>query len=78
MFDMGAFETTNDEIMIFGGFNEKPLDSVYRYRGLNDGVAHGEVSLVESKLGAADFFTLNGISIKIPVECNAGKREVMV
>lgn len=65
-------------MILFGGFNEGPLDKVYHFK-LTQGSVEGEIE--ESKtarLAEKDFFVVNGILIKYQGEQNGHRREVIV
>lgn len=78
-FDMGTIELNQDEVLIFGGFNDGPLDRVFNYRvkgGIND---EGEISVSNSsKLAQKDFFVINGITIRVPSDLSNGRKEIIV
>lgn len=65
-FDLGTFAYNQNQIILFGGFNEGPKNTVYTYRTGNSIEDHGsfEQSEQNSKLESDDFFPANGIFLK--------------
>lgn len=41
-FDMGSLEISNDELILFGGFKDAPLDKIYKYKSAG-GTDEGEI-----------------------------------
>lgn len=76
---MGSLEVGHNEIMLFGGFNEGPLDRVLYYK--TSGTAHDEGRIETTnnvRLEQKDFFVVNGISIRVPEAVSGGKNQVIV
>jgi hypothetical protein len=57
----------SNEIILFGGFNDGPLDTVYHYKN-TDPKQEGEFlnANTPDKLDCADFFINNGQYLEVP------------
>lgn len=68
-FDTGCIQNGKDEVLLFGGFNDQSLDTVYSYK-CTDPKSEGEITnaLIPDKLGNSDgeFFVNNGLYIDFP------------
>lgn len=60
MFDIGCMQLNPNEIMLFGGFHEGPLDKVYIFKSTESEFEEAE------PLPKPDFFIMNGQFIEIP------------
>lgn len=61
MFDMGALQITQNEIIIFGGFEQGAKKDAFLYQTGPDDGKFTETSGLET----ADFFEQNGVFIKL-------------
>lgn len=84
-FDTGCLQINNNEIILFGGFSEGPIDSVYTYKNTNP-KEEGEFVEISSEnsqqssrngLVKPDFFVVNGQYMEMPESKweNEGQRE---
>ena len=76
-FDIGSFEISSNEILIFGGFNEGSLDKVMTFKILT-GQAEGDIQVSHTtKLAEKDFFVVNGINVKFTGDQNQYRKEII-
>lgn len=78
-FDTGCIQVNNSEILMFGGFNDQALDTVYTYTN-TDPKADGTIDNAENpdRLDKADFFVTNGHYLEYPSEYTSEKERVFM
>jgi hypothetical protein len=74
---VGTLEINNEELLIYGGFTDIPSNMICKYKpNVTD---EGEIeNCTPKKLEKNDFFSVNGIHVKVPPEMNNGKREIIL
>jgi hypothetical protein len=63
MMDLGAFQIENDELVLYGGFNDGPSRAVWFYKTQvgNEGEFYDGKELQDE-----DFFPQNGVHLRLP------------
>ena len=72
MFDMGALQITQNDILIFGGFESGARSEAFLYTTTPDDGSFKETKGLET----ADFFEQNGVFIKLANETSSQTRYV--
>jgi hypothetical protein len=76
---MGSLELSTNEIMLFGGFSDGPVDRVLYYKPTEGQTDEGTITTTSNvRLAVKDFFVVSGITIKVPEALSEGRRQVII